>query len=141
MKLYDAFKIMLIGACLATVFQLLFISIFAWLSDIDSVVYSRNLYQLLLVGILSTLPTLILVRKNASQLEWIFRQILHFILTASIVLFALVHFGWVYAQTQSVLRVFLVFLIVYTTTAVAGAIREKKLADKLNERINASHNS
>lgn len=141
MKLQEAFKFMLIIACVATVFQTFFISIFAWFWDINSLIDARNLYQLPLIGILSTLPTLIFVRSKSSQLEWIIRQILHFILTASITFIALIRFGWIYAQTQSVIMVFLVFLFVYTTASIIGAVRGRQLAKKLNERINASHDS
>jgi len=141
MKLRDALKFMFIVACIATVFQTVFISIFAWFWDTNSIVNAHNLYQLPLIGVLSTLPTLIFVRSKTGQIEWIVRQILHFILTASIVFTALIRFGWIYAQTQNALKVFLVFLFVYVTASVIGAIRGRKLADKLNERINASHDS
>ena len=141
MKLRDAFKLMLVAACIATIFQILAVSLFAWFFDINNTIYARNLYQLPLIGVLSTLPTLIFVRSNAGQVEWIIRQILHFILTVGIVFTALIHFGWVYTQTQTIFRVFVVFLVAYLTASVIGAVRGRKLADKLNERINASHDS
>jgi len=140
MKIYDVLKLMLIIACAVTVFQTVFISIFAWFLFSDSTIYARNLYQLPVIGALSTLPTLLYIKRSEpSQLEWIIRRILHFVLTAGVVFGALTHFGWVYAQTQNAIIAFAVFLLVYIASTIVGSVRANRLANQLNERINASH--
>ena len=141
MKIKDAVKLMIAVAGAATVFQTILISVFArFIDNTDATIYAHDLYQLPLIGVISALPILIFVRsQTASQLEWIIRRILHFVLTTVLVFGALLRFGWIYAQTQNAIIAFIVFLIAYTIMTIFGTVRANKLADKLNERINASH--
>ena len=141
MRLKDALKLMIIIACVATVFQVIFISLFAWVSDYESTLYARELYRLPLTGILSTLPTLIFVGKeNISARKLILIRSTHFILTMGIVFGALLYFGLI-IDMSNILLVAVIFLITYIIATIIGERQARNLAQQLNERLDAFHNA
>ena len=138
MKLKDALKEMVVLFCVITTCVILFMSLIP-LYDSDGFIFTaRDLYKIPLVALLGTIPLLILVRKEtASKTEVNVRKVLHFVLTAGLVLGTLMFFGWL--DTTSAVSIIVFFLALYIAVWIVASVREKRLADKLNERINAFH--
>ena len=140
MKLKTALKFILISSCVATTFQVLVVSLASLLTGSADTIPFLDLYIFPLIGLLSALPTLIFVRKeSAPRWEWMLRRALHLPLTATFVFLPLMHLAWV---SQEYLWVgFLFFLAMYIISSIITAVRAKKLADQINARIRASHDS
>ena len=140
MTLKDTLKFMFILFCAITTFQAIFISIFATLTGSENILYTQELYKLPLIGFLSTLPTLIFIGSDkVSRLDLNIRKVVHLFLTAVIVFWSLTYFEWL--DRENALPVAIFFMIIYITGHIIGEMRAKKLADELNKRINASHNT
>ena len=140
MSLKNTLKFMFVVACMATVFQVIFISISAWTGDFESTVYARELYRFPLIGVFSTLPTLIYIgSENATRRMLIIIRILHFVLTASIVFGLLAYFGWI--DIGNALMVAFIFLVTYVVAIIIVEFREKNLAERLNQCLDAFHNA
>jgi len=137
MKLKDALRYMFRLFCAVTTFELLFI---ATLGVIDNAVFgfeARELYKIPFVAFMSVLPVLVMIRsETAPRSEWIIRKALHFVLTAGTVFALLIYFQWI--DRQNVLFVAVFFLVLYVAAYAVQEIRAKRLADALNERINAT---
>ena len=140
MKLKYALKFMLMSYCVATTFQVFMLFIFATAAGSTDTVYARELYSLLVISLFSALPILIFVRKeSAPRWEWILRRALHLLLTTGLVFAALIYFDWV--SLENLWWVLLFFLGMYALLAVISEIRTKRLANQINARIRASHDS
>ena len=140
MTLKNALKFILISSCVATTFQVLMIFFFAVLFDTAGAIYMRELYVLPLIGLLSALPILIFVRKeSAPRWEWMLRRVLHLPLTATLVFLPLMHLAWV--DQEYLWWGFLFFLVMYIISSIITGVRAKKLANQINARIRASHDS
>jgi hypothetical protein len=101
---------------------------------------ASGLYKMILVAFVSVLPVLVHVYKETiSRTQIIIRQILHLVLTAGLTLGLLVYFEWLVAENAVATVIF--FLTIYIIAYTVQAMRAKKLADKLNEKLNAFHNS
>jgi len=143
MRLKDALKFILISACAATTFQITFVTIFASLFRTGfspESIYLRDLYFFPLTGFACALPTLLFVRKeSAPRWEWIVRRILHLLITTGLVFASLLFFGWV--SLENIWWGLAFFLIMYTTLSIIGTKRANRLAEQINARISASHDS
>ena len=140
MKLKTAIKFVLISSCAATTFQAIAVSLFAALSNSTEVIYLRDLYTIPAIGILSALPVLIFVRReSAPRWEWILRRVLHLLLTAGPIFTALWYFGWV--SLENLWFTLSIFLSMYIVLSIISETRTKKLANQINARIRASHDS
>ena len=140
MKLKDALKFMFVLFCVITTFETLLIAV---LGAVDSMGFSfeaRELYKPALVALAGVLPVLILVRReNAPRKEWMLRKALHFLLTAGAVFWLLIYFGWLEANNALIIMIF--FLVIYISAYTVSGVRAKRLAERLNERINAFRDS
>jgi len=98
----------------------------------------KDIFKALFMAFANTLPILVFWRsENVSRKELIIRKAIHFLLSAGIVFGCLTYFGWM--NMANALYVVLAFLVLYVVGYIIMEIRERKLADKLNERINAFH--
>ncbi|MCL1851452.1 MAG: DUF3021 domain-containing protein [Peptococcaceae bacterium] len=137
MKPLDAVKFMFILFCVITTGQVLFMALIPLFSE-DFIFTAQDLYKIPLVAVLGTLPVILLIHKDtAPKTEIILRNALHFILTATLVLGSLIYLGWLDAESAVGITVF--FLALYIGVWVVNIKQARKLADKLNERINAIH--
>jgi len=138
MTVKETFKVMFFLSCVVTTFLLLFIGL-------QGVVFSQeisfdgwDLLKLISIAFASALPTLIFVgQEDASRLKTIVISSLHFVLTAGAVFGLQALYG--YLDATNAFSIAVVFLVIYATAYTAIEIRAKKLADRLNERINAFH--
>ena len=140
MKLKDALKLMFFLACVVTTFQILFIATYVMISGADFTLRAAELYRVCFIGFSCVLPVLLFVRnETARRAEIIVRKALHFFLTAGIVFGLLIYYQWM--DTKNALFIALFFLALYFSALAFGEIRQKRLADKINERINAFHDT
>jgi hypothetical protein len=140
MKLKDMLASMFHIFCVITTFMLLFIGLQTVFFNPETVLYGYDMLGLIFTAFVSVLPTLIFVGKDKTSYKGIlFLRAVHFILTAGIVLGCVIYFEWV--NTLNAVYYLIVFLVIYIIANIFSAIRNKKLADKLNERINAFHNA
>ena len=143
MRLMDRAKAVFTQSCVIITLQIIFISLSAWISDSDRVIYARDMYQLVIVGFLAVLPTAFLFVKtldefmSLSGIKAVIFRMLHLILTAAVVFGSLGFFGWM--DAGNALRVFIIFLIIYGITTIISELRVRKLAKQLNERLDAFH--
>jgi len=138
MSLKEELKFMFHLFCAITAFETIYMAIAAFVNGEGFTFTARDLYKIPLVALFGVIPVLILVRKEqVPKTELILRRILHFIITAAVVLGSLVYFGWLVVANAIVIIVF--FLAIYIGAYVVESVREKQLADKINERINAFH--
>jgi hypothetical protein len=106
---------------------------FYFLSDADTITIDY-LWKIPLLAFCSVIPAFVLFSKdNPSHREFIIRRILHFIFTAGIVVGLLLIYGWL--ETSYLMWFVLFFLAVFFTVTYVGFRDEKKLADKINEKI------
>ena len=143
MKLLYALKFMSILFCIVTTCQVVFIGVGNVLLGNDSFMSMQDLMRLPLISFASVLPTLVFVRaktkKPPSGAELIFIPILHFALTAGIVIGLLIYFRFMDAANAAILVAF--FLAIYIPAFLFQKFRDRRLARQLNERINAFHNA
>jgi hypothetical protein len=92
------------------------------------------------VTLAGVLPTFMFAFTEAAT-KTVYRLLtrLHFALTGGMVFGLLIFFGWINLQNAAVIAV--VYIVVYIVNSVLVNIRDRHLADKLNERLNAFHNS
>jgi len=136
MKLKDALKRIIVLFFVITICITLFMSLLPVFTGSDFDIAARDLYRIPLVALLGAIPVFVLIRnEKASNLEIVLRKILHFVLTSALVLGSLMLFGWIDAASAAVIVVF--FLVVYIVIWIVETVRGKKLAARLNERINA----
>ena len=143
MKLKYALKFVFILFCVITTAQVLFISTVSIITGSETLMTSWDMLKLPLVAFASVLPTLMYVRRNTKKLpgraEAIILQILHFTLTSGIVFGLLIYFGYMGAANAAF--IIALFIVIYVPACVIQERRDRKLANKLNERINAIHNT
>ncbi|MCL2071187.1 MAG: DUF3021 domain-containing protein [Oscillospiraceae bacterium] len=141
MKLKEVLKFMVATWLFATTLQTLFIGIVGLLFPQNGfVLTARDLLKLPFIAFMSAVPELIfLFKPTASRTEVTVRKILHFVLTAGIVFTLLIYFGWIDASGAILTGVF--FLVIYVTLYIYQDRRDKKTAEKINQRINATHHS
>ena len=136
----ESVKTVLLLACCITTALVLFIGIQGVVSTSGITFGGWDLLKLVSVGFASTLPSLLLIgRKKDSRLIRILLLALHFILTAGAVFGLLILYEWI--DAESALYTTLMFLIIYVAAYAGLELRSHRLAKKLNERINAFHNT
>ena len=139
MKLEKVLKLVPILYCIVT-------TIFFFILGVQSVLFfpgiilnGRDILNGMLLTFLSLLPVFILVYKeNASRLERFLRHTIHFLLSGSIVFGFLIYFGYLIVETAAF--AIAVFIFMYVAGYAIMEIRDRKLAAKLNERINMLQN-
>ena len=141
MKLKYALKFMFVQACIVTTFLVLFTGTINLTLYYDTVVPVRNILRFPLLAFATVLPSLIFVRDKSKETKkgTIIRTTLHFIFTSGIGFGLVIHFGWLDATNAIFVIAF--FLVIYIFTHIYQALRDRKLAKQLNERINAFHNA
>ena len=143
MKLKNAIKFMALLFCILTTAQVLFVGAINMYMDNNMTMTMQDLLRFPLISFAAVLPTLIFVRNKAknrsSRIETFLFPILHFTLTAGIVFGLLIYFGWMDASNAIIMVAF--FLAIYVPAYAIQEIRDRKLAKRLNEKIDAFHNS
>ena len=138
MKLINMLKSMFLLFCAISTFMFFFIAVQAVCFDPGFSLDGRGMLKVLLIALASVLPVLIFYCKETiSREELLLRRALHFFVTAGIVLGLQITIGWM--DAANAVYVVIVFLLIYIAAYTVLEIRAKKLADKLNERINAFH--
>ena len=140
MKLKDALKSMPLSFSMATTFQVVMLSLGNLLWESDVTMYLRDLFIFPLVGILCSLPILLLVRsESAPRWELFARRVLHMLLTGGLALGALTWFGWITLET--LWWPVGIFLVLYTVLTIHDVTQANRVADQINAQIDASHDS
>jgi hypothetical protein len=138
MKLIDALKSMVRLFCVITTFEVMFIAALGAYIEKGFTLEAWELIKIPFVAFVSVLPILILVRsEKAPRWEYFARGALHLALTAFAVFSSLYLFGWIDSANMVFTAFF--FVAIYLSAFAAENIREKRLADKFNERIKAYH--
>ena len=140
MSFKQALKYMPLLFCGSSAFFFAAISITAMIFEPDKTFSAGDILVGFLVALLVSLPVFVLVsRANATRLELNIRKILHFLLSMGLAFFSLIYFGLITWENG------VYAIIAFTVTYLAGytimEIRYNKLAKKLNERINALHDT
>lgn len=139
MRLKQTIITMLILFCAVTTAQVLFIGIFNLSINSEETLTFRSILRMPLIAFASVLPMLVFVRgkteKPQTRKESIFRQALHFVLTAGIVIGLMIYFEWI--NTGNAIILILFFLTVYIAAYTIIVLRDRRLARQINERINA----
>ena len=99
--------------------------------------------KILLMAFVSDLPyVLFFSRKELSKKQMLIRQVLHLSALLAVLLYLAHLWNWVNLNSLKEVTIFLVLvLIVYTIIFVATAYRDKKLADKLNDKLKERYRS
>ncbi|MCL2702906.1 MAG: DUF3021 domain-containing protein [Defluviitaleaceae bacterium] len=136
MKLKDTIKKMMLLFCVINTALFTTTAVTGILMDIEIVMNTSAILHYILISLSSVLPMLIFLgQESASRGKEIVIRALHFILTAGAVFGLMVYYGIINAANA--LFVVLVFLVIYAAAYTVLAVRDRKLADKLNERISA----
>ena len=140
MSLKNTLKTMFYLSCAVTTFLLLFIALQGVFLNSELAFSGMDMLKLMSIAFASSLPTLLFIgQEEASHRRIIIIRILHFVLTAGTVFGLQTIYGVMNAANAIFVAV--VFLVIYITAYIIIEIRERKLADKLNERINAFHSA
>jgi hypothetical protein len=138
MKLTYAFKFMFFLFCVITTAVMIFVSVTGLIFDKDNIAVYVDMLKIPLVAFCSVLPVMIYIGSDkAGRTGMRIRNGLHFVLTAGIVAGLLIYFGWM--ETSNAIFIVILFLAIYISAHTFQEIQSKKLADKLNERINEFH--
>jgi hypothetical protein len=140
MSLKNTLKTMFFLSCAVTTFLFLFIALQGVFFNLEISFSDMDMLKLISVSFASSLPTLIFAgQETAPHRRIIFLRILHFVLTAGAVFGLQIFYGFMDATNAAFVAV--VFIVIYVTAYIIIEIREKRLADRLNEKINAFHNT
>jgi hypothetical protein len=140
MKIKTALKYMFHFFCAISTFMFLIIGIQAAIRYPAFTLNGLGMLKVLSTAFVAVLPTLIFIgAENDTRKAIIIRRLLHFFITAGVTLGLQTYFGQIDAA-NAIVAVF-AFLIIYMVMYTVIEIRAKKLADKLNERINAFHSA
>ena len=142
MTLKQTLKRMAILFFMATTFCFMFIGIQSTFFFPEMTYSGTDILTCILMAFLVTLPSLIFFRaENVSHINLRIRQILHFIFSAGAVFVGITLLDWVELDIYTALYAFLFFSVVYILGFTIALIREKRIADELNKRINAFHDT
>jgi hypothetical protein len=140
MRLKDMLVSMFYTACVITTCMIFFIGLYLVLFTPHLILDGRDMLGVIFTAFVSVLPTLVFAMKDKMSYKGVlFLRTIHFILTAGIVFGSMMYFKWL--NILNAVYFISVFFIVYIVVNVISTIRDKKLADKLNERINAFHDA
>jgi len=140
MSLREVLKFIFFLFCsITTVFVVSVAILFRFIVERQVVLNEAFFIQVLAIALVCSLPTLVLVHKEfAKRKEVILRNVIHFILTISLMLGLLNHFNWFNAifVTTSLI----VFSIIYTIAQILWNMQSKTLANEFNKRIDELRN-
>ncbi|MDR0903737.1 MAG: DUF3021 family protein [Ruminococcus sp.] len=129
--------------CVINTFITLFVAAVMYIYFPGENITPDYLWKIPLLSFCSVLPAMVLFsKKDPSRREFIMRRILHFVFTVAVVVGLLLIYGWL--ETRQLPFFITFFMLVFCTTTYIGFRDEKKLADKINEKIkekNASHDT
>jgi len=113
--------------------QVVFLAVFARNASSQTIIVTA------LLGIIpSFVLSLVLSRlDNISRIADFIVRLFHFLLTAILVFLSLNHFDVL--TNNNLVPVIALFLTIYLATTVVAERQNKKTADELNKRINATH--
>jgi hypothetical protein len=121
--------------CVINTFITLFVAAVLYIYFPGESITPDYILKIPLLSFCSVIPALILFsKKDPSRSEFIVRRILHFIFTVAVVVGLLILFGWLEARQLPFFITF--FMLIFCTTTYIGFRGEKKLADRINEKIN-----
>jgi 4-hydroxybenzoate polyprenyltransferase len=113
---------------------MLFISVIFYVFYPGQMLTADYLWKIPLLSLCSVLPALILFsKKEPSRREFIIRRILHFVFTAAVVVGLLILYGWL--GVRYLIWFIIFFIVVFTVVTGIGFAGEKKIADKINDKI------
>jgi hypothetical protein len=140
MKIKDGLRMMFFLFCALTTAILLFVALQAVFIFCEVMYSGIDLLKIISISFVSVLPTFVFFGKETvSRIKSIILRFLHFILTAGAVFGCLVLFEWI--EPANAIWTVLFFLLTYISASIALEIRDKRLADKLTEKINAFQNT
>ncbi|MDR0974241.1 MAG: DUF3021 family protein [Ruminococcus sp.] len=120
--------------CVINTFITLFVAAVLYIYFPGENITPDYLLKIPLLSFCSVIPAMILFsKKDPSRREFIIRRILHFVFTVAVVVVLLLLFGWLEIRQLPFFITF--FLLVFCTTTYIGFRGEKKLAQKINEKI------
>ena len=138
MSLKTKLRILFHLFCAITTAIVLYIAIESLIINPGFTLDGWYLLKIVSISFASTLPTLLLLgRETESRLLRILLLALHFILTLGAVFGLLVLYEWI--DAENAIYVVLLFLLIYVAAYIGIEIRSRRLAARLNERINAFH--
>jgi len=130
-----ALKLFPVLFCVVTTFFFFILGLQSVLFYPAAVFTGKDVLGGMLMTFMTTLPIFILVQKeNSSNVERIIRLSLHFIISGCIAFGFLIYLGYLVVETA--IYAIIAFVIMYVAGYVIMEIRDRKLAAKLNERIN-----
>lgn len=106
----------------------------------NAVIPFNTLWYILLIGVICGFFTTILLKdETVSKKESIFRTILHYIVMNIIVMTGGYFLHWYSFTPSSIFIMLISIFIVYVLVCLMSYIRDKNLADKINERLEQLH--
>jgi len=105
------------------------------------VIPSATLWQLLLVGLLTTLAGFIYCsRRELGQKAFLLRQILHFLSINAILFLAAYAFAWIkFTDLRFVISFAVLVILVYALISAVIYTAQKQQVKRLNDKLNAYH--
>ena len=98
------------------------------------------LWQVLVVGVVCGFATALLIAGEAqSRKEVLVRFGTHYVVINAIILGCGALFGWYTVTPVGVLMMMLTVALVYVAVATMSYLRDKSIADKINERLEHFH--
>ena len=99
--------------------------------------------RILLMALAADLPHVIfLSRRELSKMQMLIRKVIHLIILLAILLYFASFWDWVSLNNAKEVAVFLSsVLAVYVAVFLAGSYRDKKLTDKMNDRLKEHYRS
>ncbi|WP_304508075.1 DUF3021 domain-containing protein [Anaerotignum sp.] len=99
--------------------------------------------RIIVMAVVSDLPFLIfLCRRELDKKQMLIRNIIHFIVLSAILLYFAFLWDWVNPRDGKEITVFLVsVLLVYAAVFLTNRYRDRKLSDKLNDRLKQRYGS
>ncbi|MBP1761449.1 MAG: hypothetical protein H6Q64_991 [Firmicutes bacterium] len=99
--------------------------------------------RILLMALAGDLPHVIfLSRRELNKMQMLIRKIIHLIVLSAVLLYFASLWDWVSLHSSKEVAVFLSsVLVVYVAVFLATHYRDKKLTDKMNERLNEHYHS
>jgi len=132
MKLKDLLVFMFVLFCVITTAQLTF-------RVVHTIVFLEKeapFASIPVIALASTFPMLVFLNSNQdSQKKFLFRLLLHFVLTTSIVLALLLHYNYI-GWTIHSLHIAVLFMVIYMCGFFGYFYHQKRIIKRLNERLN-----
>ncbi len=99
--------------------------------------------RILLMGIAGDLPLILfLSRRELSKKQMLLRTIIHLVVLSSILLYFAFLWDWVNPKSAGEIAVFLTSVVlVYAAVMLINRYRDKKLSDRLNDRLKQRYRS